>query len=431
MNNIVKIGLSIIIFFTSVLSVQAQKTTHGLTDEKRDSLKQKTAAGSVVNYSAQDHMGTPRGHVVDKGWIGIKGGTSEIKIWGWVQAAVFTDLQEYYLNSSQEFSAGLVAVPNNGLATSGFDASSSRLFLQTRHWLKSGNAVEVMFIMDAGGDATISWAVPRIRQFYVTINNLTFGAANGTFANFNTWPGYFDRGAPGAFPLARKPLIRYAIPLNKEEKTRNVITVGAEWANAEVANATMRVKVPDLVVRYDYSPKWGNMMLGVIARDLNAVSEDDTLPGSDEKWVWGGQFSGLWHSKSLKNKIRWIAMYGNAISGYTWDTGFEPGNTGFYDPAEATLNTMDGFGFTVSYEQDWTKKLYSMFSYAYVDIANIEGQPDNAFNKTNTYIATLRYNPWENFYVAGEYMYGNRTNYNNESAYDNRLNLVLRYMFNH
>lgn len=428
----------LIIALFSFFQLQAQSQDNkedplkrGLSKEQLDSLRHKSAASDVTNYNGQDHMGTPRQDLVDKGWIGLKGLNSEIKLWGWVQAAVIGDFQGNYFNNVQEFSSGVIPVPTVNSGTSGFDAGSSRLFFQTRHLLKTGHAVQTVFIMDAGGGAAPGWAVPRIRQFYVTINNLTFGATNGTFANFNTWPGYFDRGAPGAFPLARKPVIKYALALDKKKRDFSVLTFGVEWANPAFSNANAIIKIPDIVVRYDYSPKWGNLMLGVIARDLIATSTDDTQPGVDEQWVWAAQFSGLWTFGKKKDHLRWVVMYGPAISGYMWDTGFEPGNTGVYDPNVSTLYTMDAWGGFVSYEHNWSKKLYSMFMVAYADINNISQQPTSAFNNSSTYTVTLRYSPWDDFFVAGEYFYGQRVNYDDQMGYDSRINIVLRYMFNH
>lgn len=420
-----------IIQFTAHGQATKQPDKKGLTNEQLDTLKHKSGAAVVTNYDASNHMGAVRTDIVDRGWIGIKGAPSEIKLWGWVQTAVFGDFQGYELPTAQEFSAGLIPVPTVHQGSSGFDAYSSRIFFQTRHLVKGKTAIETVFIMDAGGGQAAGWAVPRIRQFYVSINNLTFGAANGTFANFNTWPGYFDRGAPGAFPLARKPVVRYAIPLDKKKTDHSVITVGIEWADTSWEDATLLTKMPDAVVRYDYSPKWGNIMLGVIARDFNAVSSDDSLPGGDEKLVWGAQFSGLWTFGKKKDHIRWVALAGPATSGYMWDTGFEPGNNGVYDTTDQTLYTMNAWGAYVSYEHMWSKKLYSMFMLSYADIENIEQQPTNAFNNSTTGTVTLRWEVWKDMFLAGEYFYGKRVNFDNQSGYNNRLNIVFRYMFNH
>ncbi len=429
--------LTIIVFLSFMqFTAHGQNTKdkpvkHGLSKMQRDSLKHISGAASVTNYDGSNHMGALREDLVDKGWIGVKGLNSEIKLWGWVQSSVYGDFQGNLLPDIQEFSAGLIPVPTVHQGSSGFDAYSSRIFFQTRHLVKGKTAIETIFIMDGGGGAAPGWAVPRIRQFYVTINNLTFGAANGTFANFSTWPGYFDRGAPGAFPLARKPVIRYAIPLDKKKTDHSVITVGIEWADVSWHDATSLTKMPDAIVRYDYTAKWGTFMLGVLARDLNAVSNDLALPGGDEKFVWGAQFSGLWTFGKKKDRFRWSAIYGPATSGYMWDSGFEPGNNGVYDPTSQTLYTMNAWGSFVTYEHDWTKKLYSMFMLSYVDIDNIEQQPTTALNSATTVTVTLRYEPWDNMFIAAEYFYGKRVDFDEQSGYDNRINFVFRYMFNH
>ena len=92
---------------------------------------------------------------------------------------------------------------------------------------------------------------------------------------------------------------------------------------------------------------------------------------------------------------------------------------------------MKAWGVTLSYEHNWTKKLYSNFQASYTDINNIQGQPTSALNNTTTYVATLRYMPWPMAFVAAEYFYGQRVNFDDQKGHDNRLNIVFRYIFNH
>jgi len=66
----------------------------------------------------------------------------------------------------------------------------------------------------------------------------------------------------------------------------------------------------------------------------------------------------------------------------------------------------------------------------YVDIANIAAMDPATMNITLTATGTVMYELWENLYLAVEYFYGRRVNFNGDLGQDHRLNLVFRYMLN-
>ena len=70
--------------------------------------------------------------------------------------------------------------------------------------------------------------------------------------------------------------------------------------------------------------------------------------------------------------------------------------------------------------------------FSYVDIDNIPLQPnlDQAMNSATTVTATLRYSPWDDLWLALEYFYGQRGNFDGETGHNNRLNLIFRYIVN-
>ena len=82
------------------------------------------------------------------------------------------------------------------------------------------------------------------------------------------------------------------------------------------------------------------------------------------------------------------------------------------------------------YEAMWSKRLFSVFMPSYVDVDNIALQPGAVLNTSLTTTATLMWSPQENTYMGLEYFYGKRENFNGDSGYDNRLNIIFRHMFN-
>jgi hypothetical protein len=240
-----------------------------------------------------------------------------------------------------------------------------------------------------------------------------------------------DRGAPGAYPLARKPVIRYAAALSKGEKdATHVLTPAIEQASASFTNANSGSNSPDIVLRYDYSPDWGNLMGAAMVR--YHVAESAVTPGQRATaWVAAGTLSG-WATIPTKNKdhLKWSFVVGPGISGYMWDTGIAGGLDGNYIDATNTLDTMMAWGLWAGWERPWAEKWSSLFMLSYADIVNVASQAPDTFNNSVTATVTLDYEPWHNLFVAVEYFYGRRANFDGQNGQDHRMNLVLRYMMN-
>jgi hypothetical protein len=112
---------------------EAAERVRGMSPEERKRWHQGLAASQPANYNAAWHIGTPKRYVDDKGWWGLKGTPSELRLSGWVQFALFHDFQGNALATTQEFSSGAVIVPTLKRPSTGVDVGSSRIFLEFRH----------------------------------------------------------------------------------------------------------------------------------------------------------------------------------------------------------------------------------------------------------------------------------------------------------
>ncbi|MGB5367996.1 MAG: hypothetical protein WBN14_17165 [Polyangiales bacterium] len=438
--------------FTEAAAEQA-KEVRGMTPEQLDKFNKGIAAGRLTNYDASWNIGKPSSEVIDKGWWGIKGRPSEFRISGWGQFALFHDFQSNAFTTAQEFSAGAVTVPNPKRPTSGIDVASSRLFFEFRHAYKGEQkrknypgVTHILMEMDLGGGTNNTDYIPRVRQFWVQFGGLTFGQAFSTFVNGATWPMYFDRGAPGALPLIRKPVLRYSAPISKgmrkdtsktltKKDNTHVLSGGIELPSPSIQNATARSKSPDMVARYDYNPKWGNLMGSVLVRYL--LAESTTIPGQEaDAWVFAGTLTG-WATIPTKNKdrLKFNFLMGNAIPGLTWDTGIASAVGGYaldatYIDATNSLETTYLWGIWAGWERPWAPKWNSLFMLSYVDVANIAAMDPTTINNAITVTGTLMYEPFKNMYLATEYFWGRQKVFNGQTGQDHRLNLVFRYIFN-
>lgn len=416
---------------------RAAESARGMTDAQRQQWHEGIAAAQPANYNAAWHIGTPKKDVVDKGWWGLKKTTSELRLSGWVQFALFHDFQGNALATEQEFSAAAVIVPTLKRPSTGVDVRSSRIFLEYRHlfnWHEKRKnfpgVAHMLFEMDLGGEVLGDGYGPRVRQFFLQIGHLTFGQADSTFSNGGTWPAYFDRSAPGAYPDVRRPVLRYAAALSKRQrKHAHVLTAGIELPRTEFTNAESAFNAPDMLVRYDYSPKWGNLMAAVIVRYF--VAESTVTEARATKWVAGGTLSG-WAKIPTKNgdRLKWNFLIGPGVSGLMFDTTIAGGLDGTYVDATNTLLTTNAWGIWAGWERPWADEWSSLFMLSHVDVLNVAGQAPDTFSGSVTATVTLDYEPVNHLFIAVEYFYGRRVNFDAQLGQGHRLNLVLRYMMN-
>lgn len=415
----------------------AAEEVRGMTPEQRKRWHQGLAASQPANYNAAWHIGKPKRYVDDKGWWGLKGTPTELRLSGWVQFALFHDFQGNALATKQEFSSGAVIVPTLKRPSTGVDVGSSRIFLEFRHlfdWKQKRKnfpgVTHVLFEMDLGGDLLVDGLGPRVRQFFAQIGHLTFGQADSAFTNGGTWPADFDNGAPGAYPDVRTPVLRYAAALSKRQKKHaHVLTTGIEFQRTDFTNATSAFNAPDMVLRYDYSPDWGNLMAAVIVRYF--LAESTLIDARASKWVAGGTLSG-WATIPTKNedRLKWNFLIGPGVSGLMYDTSVAGGLDGTYVDATNTLLTTNAWGIWAGWERPWAEKWNSLFMLSYVDVLNVAGQAPDTFSNSVTATVTLDYEPVNHLFIAVEYFYGRRVNFDAQFGQDHRLNLVFRYMMN-
>ncbi len=416
---------------------KAAERARGMTQEQRDQFHEGIAAAQPANYNAAWHIGTPKKDVVDKGWWGLKKTASELRMSGWVQFALFHDFQGNALATEQEFSAAAVIVPTLKRPSTGVDVRSSRMFLEYRHlfdWHQKRKnfpgVAHMLFEMDLGGDVLGDGYGPRVRQFFLQIGHLTFGQADSALSNGGTWPAYFDRAAPGAYPDVRKPVLRYAAALSKRQRRHaHVLTAGIELPRTEFTNAESAFNAPDMLVRYDYSPKWGNLMAAVIVRYF--VAESTVTDARATQWVAGGTLSG-WANIPTKNgdRLKWNFLIGPGVSGLMFDTSIAGGLDGTYVDATNTLLTTNAWGIWAGWERPWADKWNSLFMLSHVDVLNVAGQAPETFSGSVTATVTLDYEPVNHLFIAVEYFYGRRVNFDAQFGQGHRLNLVFRYMMN-
>lgn len=173
------------------------------------------------------------------------------------------------------------ATPVGGDSSSSLDftARSSRLNFKTVTNLENGEKItgfaEMDFLLHGDGNEVASNSYsPRLRHFFFTYNNLTFGQTWTTFLNTGSLPETVDFfGVPEGTPFARQPLIRY---------TSGNIQVSLENPESTVdstAGTNDDSTIPDIVARYNLSSGSLNMSVAAIGRQ---ISRQDAAANVDE-----------------------------------------------------------------------------------------------------------------------------------------------------
>ena len=172
-----------------------------------------------------------------------------------------------------------------------------------------------------------------------------------------------------------------------------------------------RTTVPDLISTIKFGRNTYHLQLGGIYRRLEA----DTDTGEDEASAWGLQGSG---SISLTDKDRFVGgyVYGEGVGRYL--LGISPSSAGLITPDD-DLKLRDNKGGYIGHARSWNDKWRCNIAVGYGEADNIDGQPDDAFNKSTFALGNVIYQFNEHLSIGLEYIYGEREN-NDGSDIDNQ-----------
>ena len=392
-------------------------------------LKKKLAVNTVLLHTAENHLGQSHAQLPDKGWIPVTGIPGEVRLSGFIQAALVHDFRDSGIGQ-QEFIPAEIPVKTVKESQTAIDPRSSRFFLEGRTHLPKGHFASTFFSLDmrGGGADTGDTVTPRLRQAYVTVDNFTFGQATTTFALASSWPAYLDAGQPPAFPLLRVGLFRYSFPLDAGDPKKSIFTVALENEDTDVLNAKNRNKWPQIVLRYDLTRDWGTLMWSGIARDL--VAEGTNGGGKDEAWVFGGSMNGIINiprEGKMKDALKFGILWGNGLGNVISDLNIDGNNDGVYKASTGKIKTTTQGGGWVAYEHGWTQTWRSTFLGSFVHQDNLASQGPDKYKKSYYGMVNLMWIPIPRLSLSWENFYGRRVNANGNHGESWRTVFAARY----
>ncbi|HEX4201172.1 MAG TPA: DcaP family trimeric outer membrane transporter, partial [Chthoniobacterales bacterium] len=270
----------------------------------------------------------------------------------------------------------------------------------------------------------------RVRQLWGQIYNLVLGQTFSVFEDPDAWPDTVDYEGPNSAVFARRPLVRYQLPLNKKWQ----LNFGLEKPGAEVdtsidPDARNVNHAPDggMNVRWEDS-KIGHVQLGAILRDIGVKGP---IVGNQSTFGWGVNLSsslnvfereapaeivalateknvvaGLQRDvQTLSDSVQTQLTYGQGLFRYFNDDFFN--NDAAFDKS-GNLTAIPAFGAMIGYTHKWTDRFRSTASYGYVHLDNQYSQDPSAYHQTHYASMNLVWQATERLSIGFEGLYGHK-----------------------
>jgi cell division protein FtsB len=243
----------------------------------------------------------------------------------------------------------------------------------------------------------------RVRQLYGQIYNVVLGQTFSVFEDPDAWPDTVDYEGPNSAIFARRPLVRYMLPLTKKWQ----LNFGLEKPGAEVdtsidGDARSVNHAPDggLNVRWEDS-EIGHVQFGAIFRDIGVKGP---MVGSQSTFGWGVNLSSslnVFERDSVQTQL----TYGEGLFRYFNDDFVN--NDAAFD-SSGKLMAIPAFGAMIGYTHKWTDYLRSTASYGYVHLDNQFSQGPDAYHQTHYGSLNLIWQARKRLSIGLEGLYGHK-----------------------
>ena len=244
----------------------------------------------------------------------------------------------------------------------------------------------------------------RIRHLWGQYYNIIVGQTYSIFEDPDVWPDTVDYEGPNSAIFARRPLIRYLQPLNKEWQ----LNFGIEQPESEVDLTGQ----PDEAKSINNAPdggvnaRWEREGVGHVqlATILRSISVDDSDQGRQSKLGWGFNASGVFDTWG-KDSLQAQATYGHGLFRYSNDDFFN--NDAGFDK-DGDLETIPYLGLMLGYTHHWAERWRSTVSGGYVHLDNTASQAGDAYHQTVYSSANLIFQYHRRLSIGVEALYGHK-----------------------
>jgi hypothetical protein len=295
----------------------------------------------------------------------------------------------------------------------------------------------------------------RLRFAWIDVGPFLVGQAASLFMDYDVYPNVLDYQGPPGMVLMRQPVAAVRIPL--ADGLRLAIGVEQPYSDiqwfdgggfvlnpgtgiiTEAGVAKNIQNIPDLTANVKYTGDYGHVQVAGILRKLTYQYPDErqideagygvNVTGSFHPWALlhgipnSAEGRGPWEKSRILAQYacgRGIGRYLNDSNGLGLDATFDPANR---------LRVLPASGWFVAYEQWWTDKLISNFTYGRADIDLTDTLPPNTYTGASYGAANLIYFPVERLGLGVEFLYGSRENKDGARAKNYRIQTGVQYRF--
>lgn len=243
----------------------------------------------------------------------------------------------------------------------------------------------------------------RVRHLYGEYYNFIFGQTFSVFEDPDVWPDTVDSEGPNSAIFARRPLVRYQVPLNKKWQ----LNFGLEQPGSEVdtsidPDAQSVNHAPDggINIRWEDSDI-GHVQFATILRDIGVKGP---IVGDQSTFGWGLNLSGVFNL-SERDSLQAQVTYGDGLFRYCNDDFFN--NDAAFDQ-NGDLTPIPYFGAMIGFTHKWTDTLRSSVSYGYVKIDNQFSQAPDSYHRTHYGSLNLVWQVRKRLSIGFEGLYGEK-----------------------
>lgn len=262
----------------------------------------------------------------------------------------------------------------------------------------------------------------RVRQLYGEIYNFVIGQTFSVFEDPDAWPDTVDYEGPNSAIFARRPLVKYQVPLNDHWQ----LDLGVEQPGSEVdtsidGDARSVDHAPDggFNVRWQ-DKKIGHVQLGAIFRDIGVKGP---IVGDQSAFGWGLNLStslNLSENDSVQGQV----TYGEGLFRYFNDDFVN--NDAAFDK-NGNLSPIPAFGALVGYTHKWNDTFRSTASYGYVQLDNEFSQGPDAYHMTHYGSLNLVWQMRKRLSIGFEALYGKKEQKDGTDGDAFRLQIGILY----
>jgi hypothetical protein len=373
----------------------------------------------------------------------VPGTNTSFRIRGFVRLQGFYDFNP--IGSPDSFVPNTIPVPQGRGENYNLAARASRiafetwtptpLFEWTVHTFVEGD------FFNGPGQAVGGGGNPfRLRHAFVDYGYFRVGQQNTVFMDASTWPSLVDFQGPAGWVNARRPGVRVTIPVTDEvfwalgvEQPFSDITTNGLGTNVQ--------DVPDFATHVRYEADFGHVQISGLFR---SIGYQPTGGAATRRGAYGLSAGTTFHpwayllgsnpvrkdNPTALERCRIIAQYtaGRGIGRYFLDTA-GLGLDGQVDPVTGGFDNLYATAFVLSYEQWYTERWLSNFTYSGTHVGSVASQPNSTYVQGKYFAASLWFIPVVNLSLGVEYLWGERENLNGQRGLANRLNGLVQYNF--